>query len=72
MSQGWFGVLSAGVESVIWQPISRRRRTMIDKEKDVVISSETAKKPYERARIDEHEPLEEATAYVYYYYTYYF
>jgi hypothetical protein len=31
---------------------------------------ETAKKPYERARIDEHEPLEEATASVYYYYTY--
>ncbi len=44
---------------------------MIEREKlEVGINTETTKKPYERARIDEHEPLEEATAYVYYYYTY--
>ena len=30
------------------------------------------KKPYEKATIEEHEPLEEATATVYYYYTYIF
>lgn len=30
------------------------------------------KKPYEKAKIEEHEPLEEATATVYYYYTYIF
>jgi hypothetical protein len=38
------------------------------------VSEETsvAKKPYERAKIEEHEPLEEATATVYYYYTYAF
>ena len=30
------------------------------------------KKPYEKAKIEEHEPLEEATATVYYYYTYAF
>ena len=37
-------------------------------------SKETSvvKKPYERAKIEEHEPLEEATATVYYYYTYVF
>lgn len=28
-----------------------------------------AKKTYERAKMEEHAPLEEATAYVYYYYT---
>jgi hypothetical protein len=32
----------------------------------------TVKKPYERAAIKEHEPLEEATATTYYYYTYTF
>jgi hypothetical protein len=30
------------------------------------------KKPYERASITEHEPLQEAAATVYYYYTYIF
>lgn len=30
------------------------------------------KKPYEKAKIEEHEPLEEATAGTYYYYTYSF
>lgn len=32
----------------------------------------TVKKPYEKAKIEEHEPLEEATATVYYYYDYAF
>ena len=31
---------------------------------------DNTKRPYERAKIEEHAPLEEATAYVYYYYTY--
>jgi hypothetical protein len=35
-----------------------------NKEKSVI------KKPYEMAKIEEHEPLEEATATVYYYYTF--
>jgi len=39
---------------------------------EVGMKPEAGKKPYERARIDEHEPLEEATATVYYYYTYIF
>jgi hypothetical protein len=30
------------------------------------------KKPYEKAKIEEHEPLEEATATTYYYYEYAF
>lgn len=33
---------------------------------------DAVKKPYERAKIEEHEPLEEAVATVYYYYTYIF
>jgi hypothetical protein len=41
-------------------------KTVADGEKCVV------KKPYEKAKIEEHEPLEEATATVYYYYTYSF
>jgi hypothetical protein len=32
----------------------------------------TVKKPYEKAKIEEHEPLEEAAATTYYYYTYIF
>ena len=32
--------------------------------------TEKTKKPYENAEIQEHEPLEEAVATVYYYYTY--
>jgi hypothetical protein len=31
---------------------------------------DSVKKPYESAKIEEHEPLEEAAATVYYYYTY--
>lgn len=29
-----------------------------------------AKQTYEKPKIEEHEPLEESTAYVYYYYTF--
>ena len=46
---------------------------MKDTGKEVVREeTSSAKKPYERAKIEEHEPLEEATATVYYYYTYSF
>ncbi len=47
-------------------------RTIETEKAEIGMTSEAVKKPYERARIDEHEPLEEATAYVYYYYTYIF
>lgn len=40
-------------------------------EKEQIAETEkVVKKPYEMAKIEEHEPLEEATATVYYYYTY--
>jgi len=44
------------------------------KDDQELISTEEhiVKKPYEKATIEEHEPLEEATATVYYYYTYAF
>lgn len=58
-------------EQVFSNPSTGGEFEMIESEKpEVGINSEMAKKPYERARIDEHEPLEEATATVYYYYTY--
>lgn len=44
---------------------------MKDTGKDLASAEKCAvKKPYEKAAIKEHEPLEEATATTYYYYTY--
>ena len=46
---------------------------MKELEKEVACEENgVVKKPYEKAKIEEHEPLEEATASVYYYYTYIF
>lgn len=43
-------------------------------EKDLEVkkerSEEIGKRKYEKPQMTEHEPLEESTAYVYYYYTY--
>jgi len=36
--------------------------------KETEIKKDADKRPYERATIEEHEPLEKATAYIYYYY----